>query len=135
MIQHVKRNWLVSSKLTWGIRRILPWVLGNLKNLHFNGLPLNKVFSAWVKKVQRSYVWWHWISMQNLKENWHVLSKMTQWIWKFSTEHSKVSKLGLWWDSFIQSRKRMSLKFVKTLFYVGNKWKAQLTKPFTLVSE
>ena len=30
---------------------------------------------------------------------------------KFSPEHSKISKLGLWWDPFIQSRKCMSLKF------------------------
>ena len=28
-----------------------------------------------LKKVQRSYVWWHWRLMQNLKENWLVLSK------------------------------------------------------------
>ena len=31
---------------------------------------------------------------------------------KFSPEHLKVSKLGLWWDSFVQSRKCMTLKFV-----------------------
>ena len=30
---------------------------------------------------------------------------------RFSPEHSKVSKLGLWLDPFIQSRKYMSLKF------------------------
>ena len=30
----------------------------------FNGLPLTKVYIVWVKKVQRSYVWWHWILMQ-----------------------------------------------------------------------
>ena len=30
---------------------------------------------------------------------------------KFLPKHSKVSKLGLWWDPFIQSRKCMSLKF------------------------
>ena len=30
-----------------------------------------------LKKVQRSYVWWHQISMQILKENWLALSKMT----------------------------------------------------------
>ena len=30
---------------------------------------------------------------------------------KFSPEHLKVSKLGLWWDPFVQSRKCMSLKF------------------------
>ena len=30
-------------------------------------------------------------------------------------EHSKSSKLGLWWDSFMQSRKCLSLKFTEEL--------------------
>ena len=30
-----------------------------------------------LKKIQRCYVWWHWILMQNLRENWLVLSKIT----------------------------------------------------------
>ena len=34
---------------------------------------------------------------------------------KFSLEDPKVSELGLWWDSFIQSRKCMSLKFTGEL--------------------
>ena len=34
---------------------------------------------------------------------------------KFSPEHSKVSKLGLWRDSLIQSRKCMTLKLVGEL--------------------
>ena len=46
------------------------------KNLHFNGLPLTKVY-VWPTKVQGSYIWWHWILMQNLKENCLLLSKMT----------------------------------------------------------
>ena len=50
MIQNLKRNWLVSSKLTWGIWRILTRALKNLKNLHFNGLLLNKVYNVWAKK-------------------------------------------------------------------------------------
>ena len=50
MIQNLKRNWLVSSKLTWGIWRILTRALENLKNLHFNGLLLNKVYNVWAKK-------------------------------------------------------------------------------------
>ena len=49
----------------------------NSKKLLFNVLPLTKVYNVWVKKGQRSYVWWHWILMQNLKENWPVLSRMT----------------------------------------------------------
>ena len=34
---------------------------------------------------------------------------------KFLLEHSKVSELGLWWDSFAQSRKFLSLKFIEGL--------------------
>ena len=34
---------------------------------------------------------------------------------KFSPEHSKVSKLELWWEPFVQSRKCMSLKFTLEL--------------------
>ena len=73
MMQKVQRNWLVGSKLTWGIWRILTWALKNLKNLHFNWLLWTKVNNICPKKVQRSYIWWHWILMQNLKENWFVL--------------------------------------------------------------
>ena len=93
IMQKLKRNWLVNSKLTWGIWRILIWALENLKNLHFNGLPLTKVYNAWAKKVQGSYVWWHWIFMQNLKENWLLLSKMTWAIWKIFTRAQSL-KIG-----------------------------------------
>ena len=47
MMQNLKRNWLVVSKLTWGIWRILTRTLKSLKNLHFNGLLLNKVYNVW----------------------------------------------------------------------------------------
>ena len=50
MMQNLKRNWLVSSKLTCGIWQILTRALENLKNLHFNGLLLNKVYNVWAKK-------------------------------------------------------------------------------------
>ena len=91
MTQNLKRNWLVNSKLTWVIWWILSRALENLKNLHFNGLLLTIVYNVWAKKVQRSYVWLHWRLMQNLKENWLVLSKMTWRIWQiFTRAHSKV---------------------------------------------
>ena len=44
-----------------------------------------------LKKVQRSYVWWHWILMQNLKGNWLVLSKMTWRIWQIFVHRLKNS--------------------------------------------
>ena len=80
----LKRNWLAVSKLTWGIWRILTRALKSLKKLHFNELLFNKVY-VWVKKVQRCYVWWHWRLMQNLKENFLVLSTITWGIWQIFT--------------------------------------------------
>ena len=70
------------SILTWGIWWILTWELKNLKNLLFDWLLWSKYITFELKKVQRSYVWWHWRLMQNLKENWLVLSKMTWGIWQ-----------------------------------------------------
>ena len=84
-INLLKRNRLVILKLTRGIWRIIIRALKSLKNLHFNGVHLNKIYNVWAKKVQRSYVWWYWRLMQNLKKNWFVLSKMTWGIWKIFT--------------------------------------------------
>ena len=50
LMQNLKENWLVLSKMRWGIWRILTRALENLKNLHFNGLLLNKVYDLWAKK-------------------------------------------------------------------------------------
>ena len=68
MIQNLKRNWLVSSKLTWGIRQILTRALKNPKNLHFNRLLLTKVYNAWAKKSIEELCLMALKLMQNLKE-------------------------------------------------------------------
>ena len=39
--------------------KFLSQVLKNLKNLHFNGLLLVKVYNVWAKKKQRSYLLWY----------------------------------------------------------------------------
>ena len=120
-------------KLTWGIRQILTRALEDLKNLHFNGLLLTRVYNAWAKKVQRSYVWCHQRLMQNLKGNWLALPKMTWRLWQLSPEHSKVSKLRLWWDPFIQRRKCFSLKLTGELCVItmnDEKFEEELTCQF-----
>ena len=71
---------------TWGTWRILIWALENLKNFLFNGLPLTKVYNAWAKKVQESYIWWHWILMQNMKETDFCFQKWHEEFGKFSTD-------------------------------------------------
>ena len=50
VLQNLKGNWIVSSKLTLGIWRILTRALGSLKNLHFNGMLLTKVCNVWAKR-------------------------------------------------------------------------------------
>ena len=92
MMQKLKRNWLLSSKLTWGL---LTQALENLQKLHFNGLLLSKVYVWLVQgKVQRSYVWQHWILMQYLKENCLLLSKMTWEIWEICVR--ALERLKIW---------------------------------------
>ena len=95
MIQNLERNRLVVSKLTWGIWQILTWALESLKNFHFNGLLLSKVYIVWAKKVQRSYLSWHWRVMQNLKKNWLAVWKMTWGIWQFFTRSLESVKIGI----------------------------------------
>ena len=94
MMQKLTKNWLVVLKLTWGLWKILIRALENVKHLHFNGLSLTKVYNFWAKKVQESYVWCHWILMQNLKENWLLLSKMTWRIWEIFTR--ALESLKIW---------------------------------------
>ena len=55
-------------------------------------------------------------------------------IFKFTPEHLKVSKLELWWDPFVQSRKGMTLKFTEELCVMtmknNAKFEEELTFPF-----
>ena len=88
MMQNLKRNCIV-LKLTWKFWQILTRAPKNLKRLHCNGLLMSKVYNDWAKKVQKSYVWWHWRVMQNLKENWLVLLKMWRGNWQIFTD-SKI---------------------------------------------
>ena len=81
----MERNQLVISKLTLGIWQILTWALKSLKDFHFNGPCLSKVYIAWAKKVQRNYLSWHWRVTQNLERNPLVVSKLTRGIWQILT--------------------------------------------------
>ena len=45
-------------------------------------LLVTKVYIVWATKIQRSFLSWHWRFIQNLKEKWLVLSKMTWGIWQ-----------------------------------------------------
>ena len=42
------------------------------QNSHFNGLLLIKVYNVWTKKLQRSYVSWHWRVIQRKANSWEI---------------------------------------------------------------
>ena len=92
MIQNLKRKWLVSSKLTWGIWPILTWALENLKNLHFDGLLFNKVYNVCAKKSLLEFWFMVWNTDATLKENWHGFQKLHEEFSKFSPDHVWKSK-------------------------------------------
>ena len=50
---------------------------------------------------------------------------------KFSPEHLKVSKLGLWWDPFVQSRKGVTLKLTEELCVMTMKNNAKFEEELT----
>ena len=132
MMKNLKKTWLVISKLTLLIWQILTGALESLKILHFNGLLLTKVYNVYAKKVQRSYLSWRWRLMQNLKKNWLVEWKLTWRTWQnFTRALSKATKLRLWWDPFVQSRKYVLLKFTVELCVMTMKNDAKFEEELT----
>ena len=90
---------ILGSKIAWGIW----WTsLEHSKILKFAFWEtfLSKVHNVWGKKLQKSYVSWHWTVMQYLKKNWLVVWKMTWGIW---CEQSQIWICALWWARFVQS--------------------------------
>ena len=107
----MKKNLLVVSKMT-KISWILTRSLKSLTNLCYDWVPICKLFNVWLEKIQRSYARCKiWRNTSLLFEKWHVE------FGKFLPEHSKLSKLGLLWDAFVQSRNFMSLKFTRDLCF------------------
>ena len=111
----MKRNWLVQS---WHEEFNKSWIEHTKIS---NIFPLLCCFwPKYVKLQLRKYrgvmfdgtVYWCkiWRKTDFCFQKWH------EEFGKFSREHLKVSKSGLWWDSFIQSRKCMSLKFTGEFF-------------------
>ena len=72
---------------------------------------------------------------ENWCKNWRktdmCIQKWCEEFVNFSPEHSKVSKLGLWWDPLIQSRKWMSLKFTGELCVMAMKNDAKFEEELT----
>ena len=53
-----------------------------VQQFYFDGLFLSKVYEVWAKKIQRSYLSWHWTVMQNWNKPWPCSFKngMRNWV-------------------------------------------------------
>ena len=75
----------------------------------------------WCKIWRKTDLWF---------EKWH------EEFGKFSPEYSKVSKLGLWWGPFLQSRKCMNFRFTEELYVMtmknDTKFEEELTSHFKI---
>ena len=81
-MQKLKKNWLVSSKLTWGIWQILTQALENIKKVYFNRLLLTNVNNVWAKNsIEELFL----IELNDLCfQKWHEeFSKFSpEYVWK-----------------------------------------------------
>ena len=109
----------------------MTWAPKRLKDFHFNGILLNKVYTVWAKKVQKNHLYdiEEWCKIWRKSDM--LLGKWHEEFGKFSPEHSKVSKLELWWDLFVQRRKFMSLKFTEELCIMIMKNDAKIEEKLT----
>ena len=94
--------------------------LESLKNFHFNGVLLSKLYNAWAKKVHWINLPWNWSGIQNLQRNRFVISNWHTEFYKFGPEHSWISKtfnlIGSFWTKYImfELKKYMQIIFHET---------------------
>ena len=96
---------------------------GSFLNFHFDWFLLCKVYSFLLKKITEELCFMTQKSDAKFEEKLTWFGKWHEKFGKFLPEHLKVSKLVLWWDLFIQSRKYMSLYFTKeSCVIINEKW-------------
>ena len=85
LIQILKENWLVFSKIDKGNLANFHQSTWKSPNWNLDGKFLSKIENIWAYNLQGSYVSWQWRMMQKLKSNWLVSSKLTWRIWRICT--------------------------------------------------
>ena len=131
MTQKLKRNWLVVLKSTW-TSQILTWTLEKSKIFFVLIGSLWPKYRLFELQKYRGVIF-H--DNEELCKFWRKtelrFEKKHDKFGKFSLEHLKVSKLELWWDPFVQSRKGMTLKFTEELFVMTIKNNAKFEEELT----
>ena len=73
-------------------------------------IPFMESIKFGLKKVQRSYLSWHWRVMQNLKKNWLVVWKTTTETWLIFIRTMENVKIGILMGSFCPKYKLPELQ-------------------------
>ena len=113
-MQNVKKNWFVISKMIkiW-------WIWPD----HSKSSKIYTLIDSYCAKyLMFDLKKYRGVIFHDTEEWCKILKKpdLRFWKWhegfgKFSAEHSKMSKLGLWWNPFVQSRKCINLQFTEEL--------------------
>ena len=80
-------------------------------------VPLFKSYKVSGKRVQNSYLSWHFRAMQSLKKKWLVVLNMTGISWIF-TQQLRSLKISLWWALLVQSIQGLSNKNTEELSFM-----------------
>ena len=83
---------------------------GKSENLHFDVLLLSIAYKVSAKKVQKSYLSWHWRVIQTLNKNSFFVWKMTWEIWWILTRAVKNLKICTLMGYFCQKYVMFQLK-------------------------
>ena len=116
VMSHDTEQWCTIWRKTYFCFKIdknlvnLTRALESPKNVHFGWFSFCAKYTTFDLKKYRGVVIFHdtkeWCKIWRKAELW--FEKWHEKFCKISPEPLKVSKLGLWWDPFVQSRKCMS---------------------------
>ena len=101
-------------------------------NLYFDRLLFLKVYKVSAKKVQWSYVSWHWRVMQNLKKNQLICCvKNDKNLVNFDPSTWKSKQFALWLVPFVQSIQCLTYKSTEELSFMTLKRDAKCEENLT----
>ena len=105
IMRHISSKlYILLSKVAYQSTNLVKLHLSSQKSemLHCGGLLLRKSYKISAKKVEKTYLPWHWRVMESIKKNWLEVSNMRCGTWWIFTQPLKSPKISLQWAVFFQ---------------------------------
>ena len=124
LFQH--KFYILSTKGAYQSTSLVKFHVSSRKSeiLHFDQFLLSKSYNGLAKKIEKSYLSWHWRVDQSLKKNWLVVSNMTWGIWLIFTQPPKTLKkkiiylfLFIYFFAPSYNSKKINKKWIKKIYY------------------